>query len=162
MSTTVPVTAEKTFKVAGISNLGGVYKPRFANDIARIKVLHKNGHTDIRLIELPNPMTKEEAAQYLLDTRSDDFNVFADDYAVFTLEDFLSVKEPKQKVSKKATAIVEQAVEQKVDVNSIIEDQLVETPVDLTDLYESVGLVPPTVYEDAVAEEEVDTEDQPF
>jgi hypothetical protein len=29
-------------------------------------------------------------------------------------------------------------------------------------LYESVGLVPPTVYEDAVAEEEVDTEDQPF
>lgn len=58
-------TAEKTFTVAGVSNLNGVYKLRVANSTGRVKVLHANGHTDIRLIELPNAMTKLEAADYL-------------------------------------------------------------------------------------------------
>jgi|694.fasta_scaffold41205_6 hypothetical protein len=57
--------AEKTFTVAGVSNLKGVYKLRVANSTGRGKVLQANGHTDIRLIELPNAMTKLEAADYL-------------------------------------------------------------------------------------------------
>jgi hypothetical protein len=44
-------SVEKTFSVAGISNLNGVYKVRFANAIERIKVLDRNGHTDVRLTE---------------------------------------------------------------------------------------------------------------
>ena len=56
----------KTFTVAGTSNLNGVVKFRFANDLkSRIKVLQRNGHTDINLIELPTEMTKEQAIQFL-------------------------------------------------------------------------------------------------
>ena len=56
----------KTFTVAGTSNLNGVVKFRFANDLkGRIKVLERNGHTDIDLRELPEPMTKEAAIAFL-------------------------------------------------------------------------------------------------
>ena len=56
----------KTFTVAGTSNLNGVVKFRFANDLkGRIKVLERNGHTNIDLRELPEPMTKEAAIQFL-------------------------------------------------------------------------------------------------
>lgn len=56
----------KTFTHAGVSKLDGEFKARFANDSTRVKVLIKNGHTDIDIIELKHPMTKEEAVQYLL------------------------------------------------------------------------------------------------
>ena len=55
-----------TFAVAGTSTDKGVTKVRFANDMLRVKVLEKNGHTDIDLIELKEPMTKEAIAAYLL------------------------------------------------------------------------------------------------
>jgi hypothetical protein len=56
----------KTFTVAGTSNLNGTVKFRFANDLkSRIAVLTRNGHTDIDLRELPEPMTKAAAIQYL-------------------------------------------------------------------------------------------------
>jgi hypothetical protein len=55
------------FTVAGTSSLpvGGT-KVRYANDIMRVKVLAKGGHTDIDLIELPNAMTKEDVVAYLI------------------------------------------------------------------------------------------------
>lgn len=57
---------EKTFTVAGTSNLNGAVKFRFANDLkGRIKVLERNGHTDIKLMELPEPMTKTDAIAFL-------------------------------------------------------------------------------------------------
>jgi hypothetical protein len=57
---------ENLFKVAGTSNHNGEIKVRFANDlVSRIKALHRAGHTDVNLIELPQPMTKLEAVQYL-------------------------------------------------------------------------------------------------
>jgi hypothetical protein len=57
---------EKTFTVAGVSTLNGKTKLRFANDIAlRVKVLARNGHDAIRLIELDTSMTKAEAAKAL-------------------------------------------------------------------------------------------------
>ena len=56
----------KVFTVAGTATLNGVTKARFANDlVARIKILNKAGCTDINLIELPKPMTKLEALQFL-------------------------------------------------------------------------------------------------
>jgi hypothetical protein len=57
---------EKLFTVAGTATQNGNTKVRFANDlVARIKILNKNGCTDINLVELPKPMTKLEALQYL-------------------------------------------------------------------------------------------------
>lgn len=56
---------EKKFSVAGVSTLEGKTKIRFANDAMRIKILTKNGHTDIELADLPHEMTKAEIAQYL-------------------------------------------------------------------------------------------------
>lgn len=56
---------EKTYTVAGVSTLGGVTKIRFANDPLRIKILEKNGHSSVDLVNLPSPMTKAEIALYL-------------------------------------------------------------------------------------------------
>ena len=56
----------KTFTHAGVSSLNGEFKVRFCNDAFRQKVLIKNGHKNIDIIELKNPMTKEDAIAYLL------------------------------------------------------------------------------------------------
>jgi len=64
----------KTFSVAGVSTLKGVCKVRFANDMMRIKVLAKTGSTDIDLVELKHPMTKEDAIDYLLSINFDNGN----------------------------------------------------------------------------------------
>ena len=61
------MSQEKLFTVAGTAtNPNGTTKARFANDlVARIKILNKAGCTAINLIELPSPMTKLQALQYL-------------------------------------------------------------------------------------------------
>jgi hypothetical protein len=63
-----------TFTQAGVSRLKGEFKARFANDALRVKVLAKNGHTDIDLMELPTPMTKEAAVAFLIDVNFDNGN----------------------------------------------------------------------------------------
>jgi hypothetical protein len=62
------MATEKKFAVAGVSTLNGKTKIRFANDTMRIKILGKNGHTGVDLIELPSEMTKGEIAQHLIAT----------------------------------------------------------------------------------------------
>ena len=52
--------SNKTFKYVGISTLKGVRKLRYANDIMRLKVLERNGHKDVDLVELPKALTKAE------------------------------------------------------------------------------------------------------
>ena len=61
------MSQEKLFTVAGTAtNPNGTTKARFANDlVARIKIVNKAGCTAINLIELPSPMTKLQALQYL-------------------------------------------------------------------------------------------------
>lgn len=61
------MATEKKFAVAGVSTQNGKTKVRFANDAARVKILIKNGHTDIELIDLPREMTKAEIAQHMID-----------------------------------------------------------------------------------------------
>ncbi len=56
----------KLFSHAGVSKLDGEFKVRYANDALRTKVLIKNGHTDIDIVELREPMSKEDAVAYLL------------------------------------------------------------------------------------------------
>ena len=57
------------FKVIGISTLNGVTKVRFANDmVSRVKILNKDGHKDINLIELTAPLSKPDAVKHLKTT----------------------------------------------------------------------------------------------
>ena len=58
---------DKLFTVAGTAtNPDGTTKVRFANDlVARVKILTKAGCTNIELVELPQPMTKLAALEYL-------------------------------------------------------------------------------------------------
>ena len=55
-----------TFKVVGTSKLNGVTKVRFANDMTRVKVLQKNDHIEIDLVELVEPLSKADAVAYLI------------------------------------------------------------------------------------------------
>jgi hypothetical protein len=61
------MATEKTFAVAGVSTLNGKTKIRFANDAMRVKILAKNGHTGVDLVDLPREMTKAEIAQHLFE-----------------------------------------------------------------------------------------------
>ena len=59
--------SDKTFTVAGTSIKNGEKKNRFANGtaVARRKVLEKDNHTEILLVDLPQPMTQDEAIAWL-------------------------------------------------------------------------------------------------
>jgi hypothetical protein len=61
------MATDKLFTVAGTAtNPDGTTKARFANDlVARVKILTKAGCSNIELMELPRPMTKLEALQFL-------------------------------------------------------------------------------------------------
>ena len=57
----------KTYSVAGTSTLNGITKIRFANDfVNRLKILYKNGHDNVELIELGGEFTKAEVCQILM------------------------------------------------------------------------------------------------
>ena len=84
------MATDKLFTVAGISNLHGTYKVRFANDLMRIKVLAKSGHEDIRLADLEGSFSKIEAARKLL--AMDDF---ADAIAQSTITEYIEENTPK-------------------------------------------------------------------
>lgn len=56
---------EKTYTVAGVSYYRGQYQVRVANNKNRGRVLEKNGHKDVKMVELPYAMTKSEAKNYL-------------------------------------------------------------------------------------------------
>lgn len=59
------MATDKLFTVVGTSTLDGKTKVRFANDVMRIKILAKNGHTNINLIELPQALNKVDAVRYM-------------------------------------------------------------------------------------------------
>lgn len=86
----------KTFSVAGTSTLNGVTKVRFANDfVGRFKILVKNGHDNIELIELGGEFTKAEVCKILMEHerfQSEDQQGAIADYVV------RNVKEIKQEI----------------------------------------------------------------
>lgn len=63
-----------SYTYAGVSRLDGEFKVRFANDALRTKVLVKNGHTDIDIVQLKHAMSKAEAVDYLLKIDFDNGN----------------------------------------------------------------------------------------
>jgi len=57
------------FTMAGVTKQNGAFKVRFLNDgtqVARVKILIKEGHTEINYLRLPKPMDKPEILKYLL------------------------------------------------------------------------------------------------
>lgn len=58
---------EKTFTIGGTSNLNGLTTWRVANGSIgkRTSVLKFHGHTEIKLFELPQPMTRADAAKFM-------------------------------------------------------------------------------------------------
>lgn len=57
---------DKQYTVAGTSRFAGGVKARFANELTRVKVLDKAGHTEINLLILPSAMLKTEAVEHLI------------------------------------------------------------------------------------------------
>lgn len=79
------MATDKLFTVVGISSGDGVFKVRFANDISRVKALTRAGHTDIRLAELPEAMTKLDAVLAIAD-----MDEFQDELAQTLFNDYIS------------------------------------------------------------------------
>jgi len=113
----------KSFTHAGVSKQDGQFKVRFANDALRTKVLIKNGHTDIDIIELKHAMTKEDAVAYLMEIDFATTNgvTNADVLAALAAEidkrSEAPAKEPKAKVAKAPKAKAKptmKAIEDKV------------------------------------------------
>lgn len=96
----------KTFRVAGVSTKGDKTKVRFAQELSRIKILDKDGHTGIDLIELPCAMTKVEAVQHLRSINFGEGN-YDIEQALLSVED-RSVSKEKSKAKAKATVEVEE------------------------------------------------------
>jgi hypothetical protein len=94
------MATEKRFAVAGVSTLDGKTKIRFANDAMRVKILAKNGHTDVDLIELPREMTKAEIAQHMVEV-----GFGADKPAVQAAIKDLAKKNPVGKTAMKAAPV---------------------------------------------------------
>lgn len=61
--------SEKMFTIAGTSTFKGVSTYRFATGKVSVRegVLKRGDHTDIKLQELPKPMTKTDAIEFLKD-----------------------------------------------------------------------------------------------
>jgi hypothetical protein len=91
------------FTHAGVSTLNGKTKVRFANGIDRVKILVKNGHTDLDIVELPKAMSKVDTVEYLLSIDFDNGNKVVRQ----ALEDAQEKRAPKQPKAKKAKAKVE-------------------------------------------------------
>jgi len=99
------MATDKKFAVAGVSTLEGKTKLRFANDTMRIKILAKNGHTDVELVELPVEMTKAEAVQHL---KSIEFG--KDNAAIQAAVAYAEKKNPAPQAAVKATVAKTAAV----------------------------------------------------
>lgn len=93
------MATEKTFTVAGVSKLDGEFKVRFANDVMRVKVLAKNGHEDVNMIELEQPMSKLDAALFL-----QELDEFQDPEVQACIADYIDRNTEKPKAEKKAKA----------------------------------------------------------
>lgn len=144
------MATDKLFTVAGTSKHAGEYKVRFANDQLRVKILAKNGHENIMLVELPNEMTKGEAVLFIKGL--DEFSGVNEQAAI---ADYLdrnagpAVKAPKTTKTKAAPTMDSIKAKVKAKVTPQVPAVKGMTPMGFKELEEAVGLAP-------------DLEDKPF
>ena len=96
------------FTIVGVSRQDGIFKVRFGNDITRVKIMAKNGNTDIDMREMPHPMTKGEAVTYLMTTDLMDNGEIAEALENSN-EKYNAEPKAKKPVAKKAAAAVVKA-----------------------------------------------------
>lgn len=96
------MATEKTYSVVGTTvQPDGKMKIRWTNNVMRVKILMREGHTDIRLANLGKEMTKYDAVKAMQSL--DEFQL-AEYQSV--IADYLEENAPK---APKATAVAEQA-----------------------------------------------------
>lgn len=100
------MATDKKFSVVGTSTLNGKTKVRFANDSLRVKILAKNGHENINLINLPSEMFKWEIAKHM-----NEIDFAKGDSDVQKAIDYIAKKNPAPKGADTAPANTEVAVE---------------------------------------------------
>ena len=62
------MATSKTYNTVGTSSWGGVTKVRFGNDfVTRFKILDKNGHEDIQLVDLEDDFNKGQCLKMIVD-----------------------------------------------------------------------------------------------
>jgi hypothetical protein len=133
---------DKLFSVAGVSTQNGETKARFANDVMRVKVLRKNGHTNITLIELPNEMTKLQAAEFIRDLpefQSGDAQAAIDE-AIGKRAPRASVqRQPHQKakVERKPKSKAKNLLERGVEILNLTDEDLKRVPKDVLERLEN-------------------------
>lgn len=121
-----------TFAYAGVSRLNGKMKVRFANDQMRVKILAKNGHTDIDIIQLKNPMSKEDAVAFLLSIDFDNGN--AEVRAALEAEQGKRAETaPKAKADKPAKVAKTKAKPTMEGIKAKVEAKKAEYPADAED-----------------------------
>jgi hypothetical protein len=80
------MATDKQFTVVGSSTLDGKTKVRFMNDSIRVKILEKNGHTNIDFINLPHAMSKVDAVRYMQSQNYGDGNLDIQAAMVYVLK----------------------------------------------------------------------------
>jgi len=97
---------QKTFNTAGTSALNGVTKVRFANDyVGRFKILVKNGHENIELIELGGDFTKAQICQILMQHekfQNEDQQSAIAEFVVRNVKDLTTTEAAEEKVAETA------------------------------------------------------------
>ena len=115
------MATSKLFTVAGVSTQNGETKIRFATDTMRIKVLAKNGHTDIQLVELPSEMTKVDAAKFI-----SGLDEFAGVAAQSAIADYLDKYDAESKPAKKA--VTKTAVKAPAKAKAVVPAEAEDAP----------------------------------
>jgi hypothetical protein len=88
------MATNKTYSVCGVTKFNGEYKVRWAHDIMRIKILHREGHEDIRLADLGGEFDKYTCVQ-MIAAHED----FADADAQACIQEYLEAKAPRSKAA---------------------------------------------------------------
>jgi hypothetical protein len=119
-----------TVQFAGFSRVAGVLKFRTANDMARAEQLAKLGDTDISMALLPNPMTKNDAAKYVLTNLAVSYPRFNTSEATGLLTGLIKDENPfaKPKAPKKVKTVVAKKARLVIGSTSVGADDAPYTP----------------------------------
>lgn len=110
-----------TVQFAGFSRVNGTLKFRTANDMARAEQLAKLGDTDISMAILPNPMTKNDAAKYVLTNLAISYPKFNTPEATGLLTSLIKDENPfaKPKVAKKTATVKVKSTKPRLVIGSV-------------------------------------------
>jgi hypothetical protein len=108
---------DQLFSFVGVACWKGQYKVRWANDAKRSAALVKDGQTDVRLVQLPNEMTKMDAVMFIKDSAG-----FEDIEAQQAFDDFLSTNVVVIKAVKAAVEEVEEEDDEDEELARLLQE----------------------------------------